>query len=90
MAVECTHIDQIRVTRPTGHTCQACVAIGAAWVHLRMCLVCGNVACCDSSQNRHASAHFRATRHPLMRSIEPGEAWTWCFIDEVEPGELDE
>jgi len=90
MAVECTHIDQIRVRRPTGHTCQACVAIGAAWVHLRMCLVCGNVACCDSSQNRHASAHFRATRHPLMRSIEPGEAWTWCFIDEVEPGELDE
>ena len=90
MAVQCTHVDQIRVTRPTKHYCEDCVLIGAKWVHLRMCLICGHIACCDSSPNRHASAHYRLTKHPLMRSIEPGEAWTWCFIDEVEPGELAE
>ena len=90
MALQCTHVDQIRVTRPTKHYCEDCVLIGAKWVHLRMCLICGHIACCDDSPNRHASAHYHATKHPLMRSIEPGETWTWCFVDEVEPGELAE
>jgi uncharacterized UBP type Zn finger protein len=90
MAAECAHLDSVRVTRPTKHVCEDCVKIGASWVHLRMCLVCGHVACCDSSPNRHASAHFRGTKHPLVRSIEPGETWTWCYVDELSPGELKE
>ena len=90
MAAECTHLDQIRVTLPTKHVCEECVAMGAKWVHLRMCLICGNVACCDSSPNRHASAHFRKSKHPLVRSIEPGETWVWCYPDDMSPGELKE
>jgi uncharacterized UBP type Zn finger protein len=63
--------------------CPDCLAAGEhAWVHLRMCLSCGHVACCDSSPHRHASAHFRATQHPVMRSVEPGEDWRWCYPDE--------
>jgi uncharacterized UBP type Zn finger protein len=90
MAAECTHLDRVRVTRPTKHVCEDCIKIGASWVHLRMCLTCGHVACCDSSPNRHASAHFRGTKHPLVRSIEPGETWIWCYVDELSPGELKE
>ena len=90
MAAECTHLDRVRVSRPTKHVCEDCIKIGASWVHLRMCLTCGHVACCDSSPNRHASAHFRGTKHPLVRSIEPGETWIWCYVDELSPGELKE
>jgi CPA1 family monovalent cation:H+ antiporter len=61
--------------------CEACVAEGLPWVHLRMCLKCGNVACCDSSPRRHATLHFHESRHPVMRSFEPGETWRWCFVD---------
>jgi uncharacterized UBP type Zn finger protein len=53
-------------------------------VHLRMCMICGHVACCDSSPNRHATAHFHGTKHPIMRSVEPGEDWGWCYVDEIE------
>jgi CPA1 family monovalent cation:H+ antiporter len=63
--------------------CDACVAEGTAWVHLRMCMVCGNVACCDSSPQQHATAHFHATGHPAMRSAEPGEVWRWCYVHEI-------
>lgn len=63
--------------------CEACVALGDTWVHLRECLVCGHVGCCDSSKNRHATGHFHATQHPVMRSVEPGEDWGWCFVDEL-------
>ncbi len=63
--------------------------MGDRWVHLRMCLICGNVGCCDSSKNKHATKHFNAVGHPLMRSIEPGESWVWCYVDQMEPGELD-
>lgn len=72
---------------PTGaspHTagrCDACVAEGLDWVHLRMCLTCGNVGCCDSSVGKHAARHFQQSTHPTMRSVEPGEAWRWCFAD---------
>jgi CPA1 family monovalent cation:H+ antiporter len=62
-------------------TCAECIAEGTTWVHLRLCLKCGNVACCDSSPRRHATKHFQETRHPVMRSFEPGETWRWCFVD---------
>ena len=78
----CTHLDQIRDVTPTSRRCEACVVMGDSWVHLRMCLRCGQVGCCDSSKNRHATAHFRETGHPIMRSVEPGESWRWCYIDE--------
>jgi uncharacterized UBP type Zn finger protein len=89
MSKACTHTDQIKVTKPSTHVCEECVKMGDRWVHLRMCLICGNVGCCDSSKNKHATKHFRTGGHPLMRSIEPGERWVWCYVDEVEPGELD-
>ena len=89
MAIECTHLDQIRITRVTNEVCEDCVKIGSDWLHLRMCLTCGHVGCCDQSPNKHATAHFKASKHPLIRSAEPGENWTWCYIDEIEPGELD-
>jgi uncharacterized UBP type Zn finger protein len=63
--------------------CEECLAQGGRWVHLRLCLTCGHVGCCDSSPNRHASAHFRTSSHPLIRSYEPGEDWWWCFVDEL-------
>jgi uncharacterized UBP type Zn finger protein len=88
MAVACAHLDQIKVTTTGKRYCEDCVRIGGRWLHLRMCLSCGHVGCCDSSPNKHASAHFRRTRHPLMRSIEPGEGWMWCFVDQIVPGEL--
>jgi hypothetical protein len=69
--------------RPEADKCAECVRSGDRWVDLRMCLSCGNVACCDSSKNRHATKHFDATGHPIMRSIEPGENWKWCYVDRV-------
>ncbi|HTM42526.1 MAG TPA: UBP-type zinc finger domain-containing protein [Terriglobales bacterium] len=88
MASECTHLNQIRVTATNKHVCEDCVKTGDTWVHLRMCLECGHVGCCDSSKNKHATKHFHATRHPLMRSIEPGEKWMWCYVDEMMTGEV--
>jgi uncharacterized UBP type Zn finger protein len=83
-APKCTHLDQIKDVTPSGAGCKECLEIGARWVHLRLCLTCGHVGCCDSSPNRHATKHFHTTHHPIMRSFEPGEDWAWCFIDEVE------
>jgi uncharacterized UBP type Zn finger protein len=88
MASECTHLDQIKVTDTNKHFCEECVKTGDGWVHLRMCLTCGHTGCCDSSPNRHASKHFATSGHPLVRSIEPGENWVWCYADEVIPGEI--
>jgi uncharacterized UBP type Zn finger protein len=80
----CSHLDSIReFAPPAERVCPDCVAIGGRWVHLRQCRNCGHVGCCDSSPNRHASAHYAGTGHPLMRSLEPGEEWTWCFVDEI-------
>jgi uncharacterized UBP type Zn finger protein len=84
--MRCTHLNQIRDMKPSSRGCEDCLKVGGTWVHLRMCLVCGHVGCCDSSPNRHATAHFHATLHPVMRSIEPGESWGWCYVDEVEFG----
>lgn len=81
----CTHLDHVRVTELPASVegCQDCLAAGDKWLHLRICLECGHVGCCDSSPNRHASAHAQATGHPIIRSLEPLEDWSWCFIDEV-------
>lgn len=82
--MECSHVDQVRKVEPSAKGCEDCLKMGGQWVHLRMCLICGHVGCCDSSPSRHATKHFQATGHPIMRSIEPGESWAWCFVDEVE------
>jgi uncharacterized UBP type Zn finger protein len=85
----CKHLDQIKIRQTSKKGCEDCLKIGDAWVHLRLCLTCGHVGCCDSSKNKHATKHFRETKHPLVRSLEPGEAWLWCYVDEVTPGELE-
>jgi CPA1 family monovalent cation:H+ antiporter len=84
-AQACEHLrDEPDCTIPkTPEGCEECLQIGSTWVHLRLCTQCGHVGCCDSSPNRHADAHFHETQHPVMRSLEPGEAWRWCFVDEV-------
>ncbi len=82
MPSECRHMDQIKITTTREHVCGECVKTGDSWVHLRLCLSCGHVGCCDSSKNKHATRHFRQSGHPLIRSIEPGEGWTWCYLDE--------
>lgn len=81
--LECDHTDSIRILEPATHVCEKCVALGDKWVHLRLCTQCGNVGCCDSSKNKHATRHFQETQHPVIRSIEPGERWMWCYVDEV-------
>jgi uncharacterized UBP type Zn finger protein len=84
MATACPHVKEIRKVKPSAKGCEECIKLGDTWVHLRMCLICGNVACCDSSKNRHATKHFQAVHHPIMQSIEPGEHWRWCYVDEIE------
>lgn len=82
---ECTHLETIEyfdLPDPVAG-CEECLKIGQQWVHLRMCMECGHIGCCDSSIGKHATAHFRATSHPLMRSAQPGETWSWCFVDDV-------
>jgi len=87
--VECAHLNQSKVTHTNKRYCEDCVKTGDSWVHLRMCLTCGHVGCCDSSPNRHATKHYMAIGHPLIRSIEPGESWMWCYVDNVVPAELE-
>jgi uncharacterized UBP type Zn finger protein len=80
----CTHLDQAEDVTPSGNGCVECLAMGARWVHLRLCMTCGHVGCCDSSPNKHATAHFHADpQHPLVQSYEPGEDWWWCYQDNV-------
>jgi uncharacterized UBP type Zn finger protein len=83
MAKTCTHLDLIEEVRASSSGCEACLQRGDTWVHLRLCLTCGNVGCCDDSPNRHASKHAHAANHPLIQSFEPGERWFYCFIDDV-------
>ena len=78
----CEHFQLDRGVDPPLDHCSACVEIGAEWEHLRQCLTCGLTSCCDKSPNRHASAHFRGTGHPMIRSAEPDEDWRWCFVDD--------
>src|SRR5438105_5026450 len=81
LAMPCTHADQIKEVTPSANGCEDCLKIGSEWVHLRMCLTCGHVGCCDSSPNKHATAHFHETQHPIVQSHEPGEDWRWCYVD---------
>ncbi len=83
MDTGCTHTDAITTTSATTDGCEECLKIGDQWLHLRRCVSCGSVGCCDSSPNRHATAHFHASEHPLIQSYEPGEDWLWCYVDEV-------
>ena len=81
----CTHLDHVHVTElpESVDGCEECLASGGAWLHLRICLECGHVGCCDSSPGRHATAHGLQTDHPIIRSLEPGENWSWCFVDQM-------
>ena len=79
----CTHLDMARDVIPQTDGCEECLKTGDDWVHLRMCLTCGHVGCCDSSKNKHARKHYQSSHHPLVQSIEPGEAWVWCYVDQV-------
>lgn len=85
MSDECTHLDRVEVTRlpESVEGCEDCLREGTKWVHLRLCLTCGHVGCCDNSPEQHATRHFRESGHPLIRSIEPGEEWSWCYEDDL-------
>lgn len=88
MVEQCKHLDQIKVTQTDKDYCEDCIKTGDTWVELRMCLICSHVGCCDSSKNKHATKHFDQTQHPLIRSVQPGEGWVWCYVDEIAAGEL--
>jgi uncharacterized UBP type Zn finger protein len=78
------HVLMIRSVVPqTPGGCAECLRLGTAWVHLRLCLTCGHVGCCDSSPMRHARAHAHTVGHPIVQSFEPGESWRWCYVDET-------
>jgi uncharacterized UBP type Zn finger protein len=82
--VSCVHLDDLAPVEPTSpEGCEECLAIGQAWVHLRLCMACGHVGCCDSSIGRHATAHNRATEHPVVQSFEQGEDWAFCYPDDA-------
>ena len=81
--MSCSHAKDLTPIPPsTPDGCEECLKLGTEWLHLRLCLTCGHVGCCDSSPGRHATKHFRHTNHPIVASFEPGERWAWCFIDE--------
>lgn len=81
---KCVHAGTMKNPLPkTPEGCEECLKSGDAWVHLRLCEECGHVGCCDSSKNTHATRHYRATKHPVMRSFQPDENWKWCFVDQV-------
>ncbi len=85
MAETCTHVDQVKIEQLPASVpgCEDCLRIGGKWLHLRICLTCGHVGCCDDSPNRHASAHASESSHPIIRSLEPGEDWCWCYLDKL-------
>lgn len=82
-AAGCEHFGLAEDVTPSGEGCGECLATGDTWVSLRMCLICGNVGCCDDSKNTHATRHYEGTEHPIMKSFQPGEEWKWCFIDKI-------
>ena len=83
MTQSCQHLHDIHTRGANSDGCEECLNMGDEWVHLRVCMVCGHVGCCDDSKNKHATKHFHATRHPIIRSKEPGETWGWCYVDEL-------
>ena len=80
---QCTHTNQINHVTPSADGCEECLKIGDSWVHLRMCLICGHVGCCDSSKNQHARKHYENKEHPIVESFEPNENWRWCYADKT-------
>jgi uncharacterized UBP type Zn finger protein len=83
MSETCEHIKHSRKNKPRTKGCEECLKMGDSWVHLRLCLECGHVGCCDSSKNKHATKHFHASKHPVVQSLEPGEHWMWCYEHEL-------
>lgn len=83
MSKNCSHLDTIRKVKPSARGCEECLKTGSPWVHLRICRTCGHVGCCNSSPNRHATAHFHETHHPIIEGYDPPEGWGWCYRDEV-------
>ncbi len=83
MPTICKHLAEVEPKPAHSAGCEECLRLGMTWVHLRLCLTCGHVGCCDSSPGRHATKHFHHTTHPVIASFEPGERWTWCYVDEV-------
>ncbi len=81
---QCTHLKSVKHVTPSGDGCVECLETGDTWVHLRLCRTCGHVGCCDDSKNRHARKHFVNSGHSIISSFEPGEDWSWCFIDDIE------
>jgi uncharacterized UBP type Zn finger protein len=96
MSRPCEHLvaelETLPGVEPPAAVCSACVEVGASWVHLRQCLTCGRTGCCDLSPNRHATAHFRETGHPMIRTAQADEDWLWCYVDDrlYLPGAIDE
>jgi hypothetical protein len=84
LSAPCDHVEEttVRSVPRPARGCEDCMKIGGRWVHLRECLTCGHVGCCDSSPHKHATGHFHATKHPIISSAEPGETWCWCYVDE--------
>jgi uncharacterized UBP type Zn finger protein len=85
VATTCTHVDSVPIEAVpnTPQGCEECLAVGGRWVHLRLCMSCGHVGCCDNSPGKHATHHFRTGGHPIIRSYEPGEDWWYCYVDEI-------
>ncbi len=83
MPTNCTHLNTIQEVIPSANGCEECLKTGDEWVHLRICLNCGHVGCCDNSKNKHATKHFHTTEHPLIQSFEPGEDWIYCYVDKA-------
>ena len=81
--MDCRHLDSVKTDRPKSKGCEECLKMGDPWVQLRLCRTCGHVGCCDSSKNKHATKHYHASKHPIITTLEPGETWSWCYVDEV-------
>ncbi len=81
--MDCGHLGSVKTAEPRSDGCEECLKLGDIWVHLRLCRSCGHVGCCDASKNKHATKHYHATKHPIITSLERGETWSWCYVDEV-------
>ena len=84
MCTPCSLLITFKPITPMTDGCEECLATGDTWVHLRLCRACGHVGCCDNSKNKHATKHFKKTGHPIITSLEPGEGWSWCYVDEID------
>ena len=83
MSDDCKHLGTIKKVTPSARGCEECLAMGAEWVHLRICRTCGHVGCCDDSRFKHATKHYHHTKHPIIEGYDPPEGWGWCYVDEV-------